>query len=199
MSDQLQDLLQRVYDEGVAKAKAAADEILAKARSEAKDIVAKAEAQAGQTLSDAEKRSQELKKNTDSDLKMAAQHTLSSLKQKITDLLLEQSFDARLKQDFSDPAFLKEMIKAVLATWKESGGRIAIAKDMEGKLEGHFLASLKDALGQAPVIEFSPAMKQGFSISPADGGYKLSFTDEDFANLFKSFLRPRTAQFLFGN
>ncbi|NLO11970.1 MAG: V-type ATP synthase subunit E, partial [Candidatus Cloacimonetes bacterium] len=43
------------------------------------------------------------------------------------------------------------------------------------------------------------AVKNGFNLVPADGGYKLSFTDEDFANLFKGYLRPRTSQILFPN
>jgi V/A-type H+-transporting ATPase subunit E len=40
-------------------------------------------------------------------------------------------------------------------------------------------------------------MKKGFEIAPVDGTYKLSFSDEDFANLFKTYLRPRTKELLF--
>ena len=46
MSDQLQDLLQRVYEEGVNKAKAEAEQILDKAKAEAANIVQKAQAEA---------------------------------------------------------------------------------------------------------------------------------------------------------
>ena len=197
MNDQLQDLLQRVYEEGVVKAKAEADGILDKARSEAEQIVSKAKSEADALLAEANKKAQELGKNTDSDLKMAAQHTISSVKQKITEVILQQVFDARLKQDFADPEFLKKLILEVLQAWKESGGRITIAQSMEPKLDEYFLGSLKQVVGSQLVVEFSPKMKNGFSISPQDNSFKLSFTDEDFANLFKSYLRPRTSQILF--
>lgn len=42
-------------------------------------------------------------------------------------------------------------------------------------------------------------MKQGFIIAPEDGTYKIKFEGDDFANLFKNYLRPRTKEILFGN
>jgi len=40
-------------------------------------------------------------------------------------------------------------------------------------------------------------MKSGFKIGPADESYLISFTDEDFTNFLKGYLRPKTSQLLF--
>lgn len=197
MTDKLQDLLTRVYEEGVNKAKAEAEEILEQANSESEKIIAKARDEAEKTLAEAKKKAEELLKNNESDLKMAAQQTMSAVKQKLTDVFLDKAFDANLQKDVSNPEFLKQVILETIAAWKESGGTIMLSKDLEGKLEEYFLKSLKETADKGLKVEFSPQMKNGFALSPADGSFKLSFTDEDFASLFKSYLRPRSNQILF--
>ncbi len=197
MSDQLQDLLQRVYDEGVDKAKVEAEAILTRANAKAAAILQKAKDEAEKTVTGAQKQAADITKNTTYDLDTAAQNTLNTVKQKLTEVLLSESFDPKLKQATSDPEFVKKMILEMVSAWKESGGTVSIGKSLAGKLEQHFLSSLSDSAGKGLKVDFSPLMKNGFTISPADGSYKLSFTDEDFSNLFKSFLRPRSNKILF--
>ena len=200
MSDQLQDLLQRVYQEGVQKAQAEAERITNEAQAKADDTVSKANADAERIIKEAHTKAEELKKNSETDLKMAASHTLNSVKQQLVDVVLLKALDDPTKAGFSDPAFLKDVILATLDAWKANNaeGVIQISESMKGKLDEGFLGSLGTKLQGKLHVEFSPAMKHGFSLSPVDGSYKLSFTDEDFANLFKGYLRPRTAQLLFG-
>ena len=197
MNDQLQELLGKVYEEGVAKANAKAQEILDEANSEAQRILSDAKAQAATLVQDAEKQAGDLKSNTEGDLKIAASHSLSVLKQKITDLVLSKSVDAGTKASFADASFVQELIKATLEAFKESSGRLSLSKSLEGQLEDAFIASLKTLFDGKLQVDFDPQIRAGFSISPADGSYKLSFSDEDFANLFKHYLRPRTAKILF--
>lgn len=199
MTDQLQDLLQRVYQEGVEKARAEAEQIIQNAQRSADDTLSKAKAEAEKLIQEANAKAIELKKNSETDLKMAASHTLNSVKQQLVDIILLKSLDDPAKAGFSDPAFLKDIILAAIDAWKASGGSgsIQINQAMQGKLDEGFLGSLSSKLGAELKVEFSPSMKNGFSLSPIDGSYKLSFTDEDFANLFKSYLRARTAELLF--
>ena len=86
-----------------------------------------------------------------------------------------------------------------LKVWKESmaEGTLSLSAKLQQSLEDSFVTSLQDILGGKLTVEFKPQMKEGFTISPADGTFKLSFKDEDFANLFKSYLRPRTNQILY--
>lgn len=199
MNDQLQDLLKRVYEEGVAKANAEAEKILAAAQTEAAEIVAKAKMEAETMLKEAEKKTADLTKNTHSDLQMAANHSISAVKQKITDLILDKSLNSQSMAVFNDPELMKKLIFETLNAWKanSSGGSITISEAMKPALDEIYLQNLRELFNNKLQIDFSPTMKNGFMISPQDGTYKLSFSDEDFANLFKSYLRPRTKELLF--
>ena len=197
MNDQLQDLLKRVYEEGVAKAKDEAEKIITEAKTNADSIIAKAQTDAEVTVAEAKKQAAELSKNTNNDLKMASNHTLSALKQKITDLVLNAALDTSTKNSFQDKDFTQALIKEALSGWKESNGCITLAQSLQAKLDDAFIASLRQMFDAKLQIEYSPLLKEGFTISPLDGSYKISFTDEDFASLFKNYLRPRTAKILF--
>jgi len=197
MSDQLQELLTKVYEEGVVKANAEAEKILDKAKADAETMIAEAKAKAEHAISEAKRQAQELQKNTEGDLKMAGNHSITALKQKITDLILKVNVDQASKESFQDADFVKTLIKETLTGWKQGDAGIIITENMQKKLDEAFLSSLKSSFDGKLKIDFSPQIKAGFTISPIDGSYKLSFTDEDFAALFKNYLRPRTAKILF--
>ncbi|MEN6444973.1 MAG: hypothetical protein ABFC98_02880 [Candidatus Cloacimonas sp.] len=200
MSDQLQDLLKRVYDEGVSKANAEAEKIISAANEQAEKTIAQAKMEAEKIIQDAEKKTNDLKKNTDSDLNMAYNHTLSALKQKITDLVLSEALNAKVSETFNDAEFVKKIILEAITAWKENNasGIITISEKMKPLLDDFYLKSLKDILDGKLQINFSPTMKQGFVIAPEDKTYQIMFDGEDFANLFKNYLRPRTKEILFG-
>jgi len=200
MNDQLQDLLKRVYEEGVAKANAEAEKIISQAKEQAENTVSQAKAEAERILKDAEKRAADLKKNTESDLNMAYNHTLTALKQKITDLVLSEALNTKLNEAFNDTEFVKKIILETLTAWREnaSSGTIIISEKMKPHLDEFYIKSLKDIFDGKLKVDFSPVMKQGFIITPEDGTYKIKFEGDDFANLFKSYLRPRTKEILFG-
>ena len=46
-------------------------------------------------------------------------------------------------------------------------------------------------------IDFSEKIKGGFKIGPKDGGYLVSFSDADFDQFFKQYMRPRLISLLF--
>ncbi|MCB5260041.1 MAG: V-type ATP synthase subunit E [Candidatus Cloacimonetes bacterium] len=196
MNDQLQDLLSKVYEEGVAKANAEAERILDKAKTEADKIVSEAKSKAENTISEAQKKAEEMQKNAEGDLKMAGNHSISSLKQKITDLVLSVSIDDSAKTAFDDPEFIKKLIMETLSNWNQDAS-ISISETVKGKLDAAFLSSVQKSFKNKLEFDFTPQIKAGFTISPVDGSYKLSFTDQDFAELFKHYLRPRSAKILF--
>ena len=55
----------------------------------------------------------------------------------------------------------------------------------------------KNLLDKGVKIEQVNGIKTLFTISPADGAYKVNFGDEEFANYFKEFLRPQLVEMLF--
>lgn len=200
MSEKLQGLLQRIHEEGVAKAREEARQILEEAQAQAEELLKKAEADATAVVEAAKKKAEELDRNTRSDLKMGAQHLMTSLKQRITNLVLAKAVDERIGGSFRENDFVKKLILETLKLWPERGQalNLTLPAAVEKDLEKWAKTALKDVLGGEVRVDFSPAMKNGFSVAPADGTYKISFTDEDFATLFRSMLRPRVQRLLFG-
>jgi V/A-type H+-transporting ATPase subunit E len=68
--------------------------------------------------------------------------------------------------------------------------------DAEG-LTKFFAAQAKDLLDKGVKIEQVNGLKTLFSISPADGSYKVNFGEEEFVNYLKDFLRPQLVDLLF--
>jgi len=199
MADQLQEMLQKIYSEGVDKAKAEAEIIIQKAKEQADQEKRDAELEAERIIKDAQKKASELEKNISSDLKMAAQQAMNSLKQKVMTSLLASTFDKQTAAAMQDNSFLQKLILEVLSKWSpEASAVLTIPANKQKELEGFFQDTVKTVYQGGLKIDFSPVMQNGITIAPADGTFKLSFTDEDFANFFKSYLRPKAAQILFG-
>ena len=65
MENKLQELTQKLYNEGVGKANLEAEKILAEAKSEAEKLKQNAEKDAQKIIANAEQKSAEIKKNVD--------------------------------------------------------------------------------------------------------------------------------------
>ena len=199
MADQLQEMLTKIYDEGVNKAKAEAAKILEAAQLEADQKKSLATIEADKIIQDAKLKANELDKNLHSDLKMAAQQAMSALKNKVINTLMVATVDKQATATMQDGAFMQKLILEVLGKWSpDSALVLTIPEAKKAELNAFFEGSVKTAFSGSLKIDYSPVMKNGLAIAPADGTYKLSFTDEDFANFFKSYLRPKAAQILFG-
>ena len=64
MENKLQQLTQKLYDEGLEKGRAEADKLVADAKAQAAKIVAEAEAQAAAIVAKAEAKAEDVAKNT---------------------------------------------------------------------------------------------------------------------------------------
>ncbi|MBM4399545.1 MAG: V-type ATP synthase subunit E [Candidatus Cloacimonetes bacterium] len=199
MADQLQEMLKKIYDEGVNKAKVEAAKILETAQQEADRLKAQAIKEAEKILNDAKQKAVEIDKNIHSDLKMASQQSMSALKNKIVNAIMTDTIDKKINQSMQDFTFLQKLILEVLGKWSpDSSVVLTLPEDKKKDLESFFATQVKSVFNGKLQVEYSPIMKNGLSISPENNTYKLSFTDEDFANFFKSYLRPKAAQILFG-
>ena len=64
-------------------------------------------------------------------------------------------------------------------------------------LKSYFMAKAKDMLDKGVQINQVNGLDTLFTISPADGSYKMIFGQEEFENYFKAFLRPQIVETLF--
>ena len=111
--DKLQELTQRLYEEGLSKGKAEGEEILARAKAEAEAIVLKAKEEAEQIVSAAEKEAAGFRTKVEGDVKMAAVQAVQATRADIEQLIVAKVVDGPVSAALSEPDFLKGIIVEV--------------------------------------------------------------------------------------
>ncbi len=203
MQNKLQELTEKIYQEGISKGNAEAEIIISDAKNEAKTILTNAKKEAEKLLTDAKKKSEEIKSNAEAELKLSSKQAINSLKQGITNLINDSIVNSSVSKAFDDDTFVKKIIELSVNKWDLSSDEnidisILIPENEEKKLSEYFIHSAKKLLDRGMEIKPVSDLKKGFQISPKDGSYKISFTDDDFVNFFKQYLRPKLIELLFG-
>ena len=96
----------------------------------------------------------------------------------------------------ADKEYLNKFIVSLAAQWSANESIVISTADAEG-LKKYFAANAKALLDKGVRIEEVNGTKSLFTISPADGSYKVNFGEEEFENYFKDFLRPQLVEMLF--
>jgi V/A-type H+-transporting ATPase subunit E len=202
MQNKLQELTDKLYNEGLAKGKQDADNLLAKAREEAAKIVADAKEQAEKIIADAGKQAEDLKTRTEGDVKMASIQALAALRQQIGSLVETRAVGSKVNDALVDKAFVGKLIATVAGAFKADGSAasldVILPEDMKAGLQDFLAKNIDKELAGSLSFGFSDDFAGGFRIAPKDGGYYLDFTDESFRDLIGEYLRPATAKILFG-
>ncbi len=193
-------LLQRVYQDGMEKSKKESEEIISQANEKAKNIIEEATQKSKIIIEEANKKSEEIKKNTETDIRMAGEQSVATLKQNIKNMICSDVLSASMKDVFVDAAFLKTLIEGVFSKWDSkslsSDVSLYFSDSMKNKIDDAFLSSIKKSAEKVNV-NFDGKMSGGFKIVSEGSGYKLSFTDEDFVLLFSDFVKQKTEEVLF--
>ena len=196
MEHKIQELTDKIYREGVEKGNEEAQRLVSEAQEKAEKIVSEAQKQADEILAAAKKTSDELKENTKSELKLFAGQALNALKTEVTNLLTNQTVSDAVKGFTSDKEYFNKFIVALAKQWSVNEPVVISVRDAE-ELKKYFSKNAKDLLDKGVKIENVKGSKALFTISPADGSYKVNFGEEEFENYFKEFLRPQLIQMLF--
>ena len=201
MSNKLQELTDRLYNEGLSKGKEEGEILLFKARKEADEIIANARKQAEDIVTEAENRAAQLKEKAESDIKMASEQALMATKKDIENLLVNALCAEETEKVLSEEKFLKEIILAVaqkFSTQQSEDISLVLPASLKSMLEPWVSTELKKALKKEISVDFSKKIKGGFSIGPQNGGWYISMSDESFQALISEYLRPVTKKLLFG-
>ena len=201
MQNKLQELTDKLYNEGLAKGKQEGEEILAKAKVQADEMIAKAQAEAAQIVAAAQKQAEEIKFKTASDVKMASSQSLAATKKDIETLVVGKMTDEAVKTALSSADFVKDLIKAVAEKFTTDGPvdlALVLPENLKKDLEPFVTKELAKILGAGVEANFSKKVNGGFQIGPKEGGYFVSFTQDTFDQLISEYLRPTTKKLLFG-
>ena len=201
MQNKLQELTDRLYNEGLSKGKQEGEELLAKAKVQADEMIAKAQAEAAQIVAAAQKQAEEIKTKTASDVKMAAAQSIAATKKDIETLIVGKMTGEAVKKALSSADFIKDLIKAVAEKFTTEGPvdlNLVLPESLKNDLEPFATKELAKILGAGVEASFSKKVTGGFQIGPKDGGYFVSFSEETFNQLISEYLRPATKKLLFG-
>ena len=198
--DKLQELTEKLYQEGLSKGKQEGEAILAEAEKKAAAIVEAARKEAEAIKEQAEKDAADYKTKVESDLRMAARQSVEATRQDIETLVVTRLAEPAGKA-VSDGAFLKEIITAVARNFSAGESRdlsLVLPESLKAELEPFVRQELAQLLGKGVQAEFSKKVAGGFRIGPGDGSYFISMTDETFKALIAEYLRPTARKLLFG-
>lgn len=201
MQNKLQELTDKLYNEGLSKGREEGEALLAKAKSQAADIVAEAEKKAAEIMTKAEKEAEAYKVKVAGDLKMAASQSVQATRKDIEDLVVFKMTGSATEKALSDEAFVKEVIKAVAEKFNAETAmdlNLVLPETLKSSLEPFVKNELSTILKGQVNASFSKKIAGGFTIGPKDGSYFISLTDETFKELVSEYLRPATRKLLFG-
>lgn len=197
MENKLQELTRKIYDEGIEKARQEAAVILGDARKQAGELTHKASKEADEILKLARQNAEEIQRNAKSEVRISSKQAVSALRQKIASTITAKVVDAPVKEVVSDKAFIGSLIQKAIENFNNNAALVLPASD-EKLLEQYFGKRLDEVLHSGVDITFDDRIKGGFKIGPKDNSYVISFTDDDFISFFRSFMRTRTTNLLFG-
>ena len=199
--DKLQELTQKLYEEGLAKGKQDGEALLKKAQSEAEGIVKQAQEEAEAILAKARKDAEDFKVKVEGDVKMAAQQAVQATRTDIENLVVSKVVDGTVDKALANEDYIKGIITAVAQKFsadEPADLSLVLPESLKSSLEPFVKNELGKLLGKGIDATFSKKVAGGFKIGPKDGGYFVSLTDETFKDLIGSYLRPATKKLLFG-
>lgn len=200
MENKLQQLTEKLYNEGLSKGRADADALLLDAKEQAAKSIADAKAEAQQIIQSAHKEAAALEENTRNEIKMASEQMRSALRQQIGTMLVTSVVSPQVSAAWSDQSFIKGLVvEAVKALNSSDGLKVVFPAGASEQLLKNVSDQIATQLNASVEIVTDSRVRAPFRIAPKDGSYYISFGDRDFDTLFQSYLRPRVAELLFGN
>ncbi len=196
----LQQLTDKLYQEGLEKGRAEAESLVAEAEARAAKIVAEAEARAAKIAADAERKAEDVEKNAMTEIALAGKQAVAKIKSEIETLIVAKVTAEGIKSANLDPAFIKDMLLAVAANWNNGAKadlKALLPEAKKAELGAAFDSAAMALLAEGVEVGFSNDVKSGFKVGEKNGGYYISFSDESFEALLGGYLREKAAELLF--
>ena len=200
-NNKLQELTQKLYNDGLEKGRSDAERLVAEAQEKAAAILAEANAKADAIAKAAEARAEDIAKNAMTEITLAGRQAVSKIKSELTEAVIMKSTGAAVKAATMDAAFVKELLLAVAKNWNAATTDVSLkallAEDKRAELDAVMQKSAEELAKAGVEVGYSKEVKTGFKLGEKSGGYYISFTDESFDALLKEYLREKVSNMLF--
>jgi V/A-type H+-transporting ATPase subunit E len=134
---------------------------------------------------------------------MASTQTINALRQQVEKMIITNTITPAVKEAMSDTQLIKSVITTVAGAFNAANPNsvaleMILPQSMKSELEDFLKKEINGKLCKGLKVEYVKGISNGFKIGPKDGGYMISFTDEDFDAMIGGYLRPATRRILFG-
>lgn len=195
MDDKIKQLTDKVYTEGVERARTEGERIIAEAQERAASIVREAEARATELRQSAEQSNIRHREQTESELKLYAQRLVESTRASIEDSLTGTITTDAVRALQLDGDLLRQLVLKIVGGFSVERGVVIETSEAEA-LQAHLSSAAKGLLEAGLEIKSVAGVPTHYVVRPKDGAYKVEIKPETFVELFKSVLRPTLASLL---
>ncbi len=196
MENKLQQLTEKLYNEGLEKGRSQGQSELEQAQAKAAEIIAQAKAEAAKIKEQATTEAAELKSSTQGELRLAAAQLSSELRTAIENIITKKAVDTAVAGAWTSGEFVQKMALDAISRFEPKGEEMVTVTLPEGGAAA-LEAAIDKAFAEGVEVNLSARLKTPLRIAPKGGGYYVSLTQEDFNALFSSYIRPMVAKMLF--
>ena len=198
----LADICEALKKDAIAPAQEESGRIIDDAKKKADEILQEAYKQAKKSIDDANECIKSKKQEYETELRMAVNHSLQTLKQAIADKLLNEYFSKKVANTLTDESTIASFISVVMESISKEG----FDKDPQIFLNKNInKARLLEAMAKSSVssIKESNIKLEGshvglmISFDKESGGVSIEVTDQSLKSLFSSFVRKEFYDLIF--
>ena len=194
MAEDVQGLLDKIHQDGIAKAQQEKDAIIAAAKKEAAQIIADAKAKAEDLQKKAQAEAAAGQDKANAAIRQAARDTVIALK---TDLLTKlKNVTRSCIAEAMTPEVMKQIILTMAQAYAKDANagdslEVLLPKKEQEQAEAFLKAQLLAELKADPVIELTNEFNSGLQISFRDNDVYFDFSDDALAEVLCRFVGPK--------
>jgi len=197
MEIQVQELIDKITQDGIKTAVDESKRIKSEAETEARRIVETAKKEADSIISNSKQEADRAEKAGIAALQQASRNLVLSFKDEIQALLnkiINENVAANYGEDI-----LKTALPEILKNWAQKGNSdisVILPENELTKLQSFFNEKLKSELGKGVELKANRKLPYGFYISNKDGSVYYDFSSESVSELLAAYLNPKLANLL---
>ncbi|MCX7847119.1 MAG: hypothetical protein N2595_03700 [bacterium] len=193
MAEQLESLLQKIHDEAVAKADAAAAARLQAAEQRAKEIEQSAEVKAAAIIAAAEQRAQQLRDSGTLALQHAARDVLLYVRQAISKYfttLIHATVPELVPLERVQEILMRLAIETAKCGYSHEGLRVYVNEADEKALVHFFLTKFREQVKTGVELHPIKGIRAGFRFELKDNDVKFDFSDAVIVEMLSTLVNP---------
>lgn len=195
MDVQLQELIDKIKKDGIASAEETSAKIIEEAEKNAQSIISEAKNKADSIIKDAKSETARMEKAGVDAIKQAARNILISFRDGITSEL-NSIVETKTTESYSKD-LMARLIPETVKAWavKSDSSELSVLlseKDLAALQDG-LMSELKAEISKGLEVKSDKTLSGGFRIGLKDGSAFYDYSSESVAQLFASYLNPKTA------